>query len=548
MSKKSKNLIAGRIVKTVIRQKNLIFLLLLFFLAEYARVVLDFLIEKSADNLIFCLIIMVWNIQIRRRIIEDRPRKFFTGLAMSLFFLYVIRTAKYILFDKNTILWYMYYIPLTVIPVLSFFLSKYREWKKNYLWCIAGLIPLNLMILTNDWHQMVFHFRNSWDINDYSYYPGYVITILWIAFFSIASMYNLYRSCSLPQVRNRIWVPLIPFFMDVILLVISVAGKIPVINNTIIWSFMDVVLFMIIAIVEALVQTGILPSNEGYEEIFANSGVNACITDGDNRVVYSSDREKLIDEEKRNAVGVGRVMVDDYTRLHANPINGGTVYFTEDIRGIVELNHKLEEAAEIINDENVMIEAQNRLLADEAVYKTKNKLYDDIATIVHPQVLMIEECLEKCEQDSEFFAKYMAKAAVLNAYIKRRINLSLIAMENEAFPLTELSLAMTESLIYLKYSNVATDIFNNVEEKSINAEQCIGVYDYFQSLLEAYYDQMSAVMVTFCEKQRRTEVRITLETDRGRELLQQCSFPHEIYEDEDLVSITILLSEGGDGQ
>lgn len=546
MAMQSKKTAAGTIFNAVSRQKNRIFFLLLFIIAEYMRTVLDFPIEKSADNLLFCLIVMVWMVQIRRRIIEDMPRKIITGLAMSLLLLYVVSIAKYILFEKNTILWYMYYIPLTSMPVLAFFLSKYRDWKRGYLWCVAGLIPINLMILTNDWHQMVFRFREPGNIRDYTYYPGYVIAILWIAGFAAAALYHLYRSCRLPQVRNRIWVPMIPVFMGVLMLVLSVTGKVPVVNNSIVWRFQDVVLFMVIAIADVLIQTGILPSNDGYEEIFVSSGINACITDGDNRVIYSSDPEQLIDQEKRMAACDGRVMVDDYTRLHAEKINGGMVYFTEDIRDIVELNHKLEEAAEVISDENAMIEAENQLLADEAEYKTKNKLYDDIAVLVHPQVLMIEECLGKCEQDSEHFAEYLAKAAVLNAYIKRRINLSLIAMENEDLPLAELSFAMSESLIYLKYSDVVTDIFNHAEEKNIKAECCIGVYDYFESMLEAYYDRMSAVMVTVDEKKGRTAVRITLETDCGKDLLLPCPFPAEIYEEEDMISVTILLAEGGD--
>ena len=50
---------------------------------------------------------------------------------------------------------------------------------------------------------------------------------------------------------------------------------------------------------------------------------------------YSGD--KTISEHKSD-------MLDEYTRLHYKHIDGGTVYYTEDIREIVNLNNRLEEA------------------------------------------------------------------------------------------------------------------------------------------------------------------------------------------------------------
>lgn len=532
------------------KSKNIILLVVLFLFAEYLRIISDQMIEKSAENLLFCVILIMWAAYLRRRILDEQTRKVLINLAMSIVFLFVVRTAKYTIFDKNTILWYMYYLPLTMMPLWLFFMSERiggqtpRRGRLDKVY-ILGLVLLNGMILTNDWHQLVFRFKIPGNIDVYSYGIGYVITILWIAIFSLHTLYNLYRVCSLPQSRNKFWVPLVPLLIGVMAIALDLFQLVPRVNDTKIYLFQEIVLLMVIFIVEACIYIGIIPSNDGYEEIFANSKLNACITDDSGRVAYSSDEDHTISEEMRLAGKSKSVMLDEYTRLHASTINGGVVYYTEDIQEIVKLNHMLEEAAEVIAAENEMIAAENKLLADEALYKTKNKLYDDIARIVRPQVLMIEECLQNCEKDPAAFRTYMAKATVLNAYIKRRINLSLIAMEQKQIPLAELGFAVAESLTYLNYSRIATNILNNVKAGTAEANSCIRAYDAFEELLEAYYDKMSACMVTIDEKKDKTILRVTVETEVGASLLPKNFETYEVYADEDMIDVTISLLKGG---
>lgn len=524
----------------------------LFLYAEYLRIISDKMFERSSENLWFCTILIIWAVYLRRRILDVKTRRILIGLAMSLVFLFAVRTAKYVIFDKNAFLWYMYYIPLTLMPLLAFFMAVgidgTQTARRNRLdkFYILILVLLNGMILTNDLHQFVFRFSIPGNIDIYTYGIGYIITLVWIVTFALHALYRLYRVCSLPQSRSKIWIPIVPLLFGVLVISLDLFHMVPSINNTKLYLFHEVVLLMVIFVVEACIYIGIIPSNGGYEEIFANSKINACITDKDNRVVYSSDAHHLISEEARIEGITQRVMLDECTRLHASAINGGMVYYTEDIREIIKLNHMLEEAAEVISAEKEMIEAENRLIAEETLYKTKNKLYDDIARIVRPQVRLIEECLENCEQDPAAFRNHMAKATVWNAYIKRRINLSLIAMEHKQIPLSELGFAIAESLTYLSYSSISTNILNNVKNGSADADCCIRVYDAFEELLEAYCEKMSACMVTIDEKMDRTIFRITVETTAGAALLTERFAAYEVFEDEDMIDVTISLLKGGE--
>lgn len=416
------------------KSKNFIWFWALFLFAEYLRILADNAIERSAENLLFCIIVMIWAVSLRRRIFDAQMRKVLLGLAMSVVILFVVRTCKYVIFDENTILWYMYYIPLTMMPVYVFFMTRRikrqqaSDTNRLDICCGVGLVLLNGMILTNDLHQFVFRFETPDDINTYSYGIGYMITIAWIAIFVILALYTLYRVCRLPQSRSKIWVPVIPLVIGTMAIAMEVFHMVPKINDTKIYLFQEIVIPMVVFIVESCIYIGIIPSNDGYEEIFANSKINACKTDDEGQVVYSADEKHMISEELRKEGKNKRVMIDDYTRLHSTAINGGMLYYTEDIQN------------------------------------------------------------------------YMAKAMVLNAYIKRRINLSLIAMEHAQMQLEELSLAIEESLTYLKYSKKSTSILNNVRKGRADADSYIKVYDAFEELLEAYYEKMSAYMVTIDEK------------------------------------------------
>jgi len=529
------------------KNKKELFLLVLFLWAEWERVINENLFGRSGENLIFCVMVIAWAIFLKRRITDDRNRKLLICIAGSLVLLIVLRTFKYSILEKNSILWYMYYLPLTGIPYLTFLMAKGLYGKQNEKkqtmekWLLVGLVIINGMVISNNIHQMVFYFPDPKDIDTYNYRIGYYLTVVWIVVFVAATFYHLYRACSLPQSRSKMWVPMIPTLVGTALLVISAVGAVPRINDTRIYLFHEITLVMVIAIVEACIRIGVIPSNDGYEEIFDKSNINACITDSTNHVVYSSDPKGVITAEKRLEAGSGKVMLDDHTRLHSNEISGGMLYYTEDIGEIVKLNHMMEEATEIINDENAMIEAENKLLHDEAMYRTKNKLYDDIARLVRPQVTSIEECQELCEKDPDNEMAYISKAALLNAYIKRRVNLSLLQMESDKLPVSELYLAMAETLTYLGYSDVAVNIVSKANERMVDVSQGIELYDYFENVLEHFYGKMTAVMVTIDEKNEETMFRIMLETQEKKEALPEISFAHEICEEDEAITVTVML-------
>lgn len=92
-------------------------------------------------GLIFC-----WILSVNARIIQDRIRGYLTAIGGLLIFWLYIRTVKWMFFLgdswQNQYLWYAYYIPMILIPLIGVFLVQYLGKKETYR--LAGNVEASL--------------------------------------------------------------------------------------------------------------------------------------------------------------------------------------------------------------------------------------------------------------------------------------------------------------------------------------------------------------------------------------------------------------------
>ena len=128
----------------------------------------------SADFLLGCVrsaiyigLFTAWGISIRRRITQLQVRRFLTAIAALMIFWLAMRTLKYqFVTDPNAAryLWYLYYVGMLLIPLLSLLVAMSLGKPENYRlprWATLLFVPtaaLLLLVLTNDLHQLVFRF------------------------------------------------------------------------------------------------------------------------------------------------------------------------------------------------------------------------------------------------------------------------------------------------------------------------------------------------------------------------------------------------------
>lgn len=99
--------------------------------------------------------------------------------------LMLLRIARILTQHQYNILWYTYYLSMIFIPTLYYLCAKIilnRKSKIEYIIPISISGILFLLVLTNDLHEKVFSFRET-----YHHEIGYFVICLWIFYQVIVS-------------------------------------------------------------------------------------------------------------------------------------------------------------------------------------------------------------------------------------------------------------------------------------------------------------------------------------------------------------------------
>ena len=154
-------------------------------------------------------------------------------------------------------------------------------------------------------------------------------------------------------------------------------------------------------IIESCIQSGLIPSNTGYAQLFAASTISAQITDQNGKCIYQSQGSEYIVPKIAKQVIQRPVMSENGIRLSGKPIWGGYV----------------------IEEENLRTKKQVEKLS------VQNQLYDKIQKQTARQSTLLAKFMEAyaMEENEKERKKILGKIVVIGAYIKRRSNLILIA-------------------------------------------------------------------------------------------------------------------------
>ena len=131
-----------------------------------------------------------WGASIRRRVLQSQVRRFLLQIVCLMVFWMVMRSIKFYFavtpaFRRG--LWYSYYIPMLMIPTLSFLIAASLGKPEHYRlpgWSavVYGITSaLMLLVLSNDCHQRVFFFPQGMEGADrnYGYAALYWPVVAW---------------------------------------------------------------------------------------------------------------------------------------------------------------------------------------------------------------------------------------------------------------------------------------------------------------------------------------------------------------------------------
>lgn len=314
--------------------------------SEVSEEVVDALAHSSSLPLLVAAIIFsIWGVSVYLRCLDYVLRRRLVAVATicALWMIEVILKYKSFTPFYATVLWYLYYVPMTLIPLLyqlcGLRLAGLEQHRLGRRYCVALWIVAILLIgfvLTNDVHQQVFHFDRTSDTwsNDYTYGWGYFAVLVWTAFNFVAFFILVGRSSSFRIQRFSGTAALV--LLGGAFFAVSYALRV-------LWAwrlnFSLVYCVLCVVAMEICLDCGVIPSYHDIAGIFDTLPLDLKVLTHDLQEVYATPvskpmpvgvREELRTQEHGRAHAFA-VASDPDVMYRAFPLLGGSALLAQDV-------------------------------------------------------------------------------------------------------------------------------------------------------------------------------------------------------------------------
>lgn len=502
---------------------------------------------------IYIGMIAVWGVSLHRRILQNQTRRYLTAIAGLMVLWLALRTVKYSIHnvDAARYLWYLYYLPMLLIPTLSISVAMALGKPEDYRlpgWLRLLYIPtfvLLALVLTNDIHQLIFRFpeglMSDWE---YSYGIGYYVVAGWAGICSVLALGMILYKCRIPHTNIFLWLPTIPFALAIAYAVCYVRG--------IYWVWLlagDITVslcLLIAAIFESCIQCRLILSNQGYETLLALTTVPTQITDQSYQARYVSGTISPLSVEAMEKAVSNAYALDQHTLLKGHPVEKGYVFWQEDITQLAEVADALQITQSELRDTGDVLKAESDQKARWLRLTEQNRLYDLMEQQTACQMQLLDCLLGELRnaENLERAKSILGQIVVIGTYIKRRSNMIFVSSQRRTVAAEELRLCLNESVSNLRLYGVNCQA--NLELKGqLRQETAYAVYDLFEAVVEAALPELSSLLFYAGVQDGLISVRIgVLGGGDDAELMDR--FPQLSQEtDEDGIRYYSCTMEGG---
>ena len=472
-----------------------------------------------------------WGLSVRQRIVQKQVGRYLTSVSVLLIIWMTFRSAKYFIFwqpDAIRYLWYLFYLPMLFVPMLALLISMSLGKSDDYrlprwtaaMWLISG--TLLLLVLTNDFHQLVFSFPEDasvWSDTDHGYGIAYFPIIGWQVLCGVTAFVVMLFKCRLKNGRRRLW-PAIPMAISLSYLALN--------YMRVSWLktlFGDVSAFqslMHMLCFESCIACRFIHSNSRYVDLFASSvGTSAEIADKDFNVRYAARNIIPIEKETiRNAMQ-SPVAIGGGLTVRTMPIGGGYAVWTEDVSALLAIKEESESLSEELAERNDILRYEYKREAKHRKVEEQNRLYDLLQSATQTQIdrisVMTKEYQKISKTDSVRAQMLLSEIAVLCSYIKRRKHLTLLADRDYKVSAGELERAFSESLQTLKLLNVRSTLYLDIGLSMLPGRVATAFLDFYEKAVEADIEHLTGIQVSLTNiDELRLSLNILCEADLSR--------------------------------
>ena len=421
--------------------------------------------EHILSAILLAVATLLWKGTVTHRLVRRDVRRMAGVLCWLIVGWLLLRLLKYQLFQEGILsrmCWYGYYIFQLALPValsyLTEILDRAEEERSRIrpLWppLVCYLLSV-LLVLTNDFHQLVFFFEtdSNWS-HDYHYGMGYWIVLGLSLFFLISAIWKLLRMGRRNSYGKKRLFPLL-FCLALLVYIAAYIKRVPLAWES---DFTVNICLLSILFFEAVLHAGLIPVNIQYRRLFTSAPISLTLLDENGCTVLSSCGARPISYSvwKKLHMDMEQPLLRDRdTQFRAIPIRGGMAVWQEDIS---QLNRLRKE----IQDIQIRLEAANTLLREEGEVKkrlltaeTNRVLFEQLDRDMERRIASLVRLVETLPETDrpESMTAYITLCL---CHLKRRCNLFFLTRQGEVFLGDELSIYLDELADLAGYAGVQT--------------------------------------------------------------------------------------------
>ncbi len=522
---------------------------------------------------IYMALFTLWGVYIRHRIVSRYTRRYLVEIVVMMVLWMFFRTVKYTVVLHPTFLrylWYLYYLPILFIFPLCVLVAMSVEKMENppSRGCRHSLMTISAvlfwLVMTNDHHQLVFVFPKDvayFSDHAYSYGPGYYMVVGWCFLCIAITMTELFLECRNHRGRKYLYLPLLPMILGIIYLFLYTRGA--WITRTIFSDMTICMCLCIIASFECCIRYKLIQSNAQYKELFRRTDLSVYITDREGELyLVSGGGARMLPQEAMALCGGESIILGDRIRWSAYEIDGGLVYWADDVSETVRSIQELQDLHESLEQSSALAEEELRTNREKTRLAEANRLYYEMQQKTAGYLARMEALVKKIEEteDKKEEQVLLGELTLLGAYFKRRNNLFFLEQAQKEASEAELGYCLRESLAALELlgtkGSYLVDLsaggrgdfdIDKAENVHIPLSDVIALYDCFEAVVELVFRDVLAMAVVVGADDECYQFTVDLHMREGMES-QFDALPKDRYEieqeDDDEFVVTCKLERG----
>ena len=439
--------------------------------------------NKKANVLIYCLMAIALSVVMFGAIIKTIDKKtkicFIILFCLFAFWLGIKIFDKVSAFnDNNDYTWYLLYIPLLFIPSMWFITNNQIYIKNKTYKKVVAIISLVIslllfmLVLTNDFHQLVFTFTEGSTgshPSGYKYNFGYFIIYAFIFLEILTTIVLFYTFSNKKTTLKQKVLPSVVILLVLVYSILYVVTDIPVpylSDMTLVYTILGTMLVYI------SLKCGLVKNSGAYFEFFDTCNVPLAIVNEKQDIEYQNTQ-------------YSRQKTNSNMLLNKQKLISGMLIVLDDVGKLKTLQKELKTENEKLEYINKILENKKEILQKEKQIKQHASLLDKVEKQIKNKKNVLEELLKNLPESITAENKKQTKEIlneikIIVGYLKRKTSLILLAEQKQEITKDELKLLFNESFNDLKWLNINAGI--GLDEQPIPVSIANKFYDIYNEL------------------------------------------------------------------